>query len=132
MFKKLEKNEKGFTLVELVVVIAILAILAVLLVPKIMGNVDEARASRHTANARTIASEISTKNALSARTGSGGGAPTLLIGAGTYDNSRVNDGDTILNHLDRKKDDFPDPSYAQIVVDSQGNASVVVHHKYSY
>ena len=63
MFKKLEKNEKGFTLVELVVVIAILAILAVLLVPKIMGNVDEARASRHTANARTIASEISTYNA---------------------------------------------------------------------
>lgn len=131
MFKKLEKNEKGFTLVELVVVIAILAILAVLLVPKIMGNVDEARASRHTANARTIASEISTKNALSARTGSGGGAPTLLIGQGTYDNSNVA-GKTILDHLDRTVDDFPDPSYAQVVVDSQGNASVVVHHKYSY
>jgi len=130
MFKKLEKNEKGFTLVELVVVIAILAILAVLLVPKIMGNVDEAKASRHTANARTIASEISTKNALSARTGSGGGAPTLLIGEGTYDNSNV--GDAILDHLDRTKDDFPDPNYAQIVVDSQGNASVVVHHNYSY
>ncbi|MDI9508766.1 MAG: prepilin-type N-terminal cleavage/methylation domain-containing protein [Bacillota bacterium] len=131
MFKKIEKNEKGFTLVELVVVIAILAILAVLLVPKIMGNVDEARASRHTANARTIASEISTKNALSARTGSGGGAPTLLIGAGVYDNSNVA-GNTILDHLDRTVDDFPDPSYAQVVVDSQGNASVVVHHKYSY
>ncbi len=96
-----------------------------------MGNVDEARASRHTANARTIASEISTKNALSARTGSGGGAPTLLIGAGTYDNS-IPAGDPILAHLDRTKDDFPDPTYAQIVVDSQGNASVVVHHKYSY
>ena len=130
MFKKLEKNEKGFTLVELVVVIAILAILAVLLVPKIMGNVDEARASRHTANARTIASEISTKNALSARTGSGGGAPTLLIGEGRYDNSNV--GDDILKHLDRTKDDFPDKNYAEVVVDSQGNASVVVHHKYSY
>jgi prepilin-type N-terminal cleavage/methylation domain-containing protein len=132
MFKKLEKNEKGFTLVELVVVIAILAILAVLLVPKIMGNVDEARASRHTANARTIASEISTKNALSARTGSGGGAPTLLIGAGRYD-SKVNiPSQPILDVLNRTVDDFPDPSYAEVVVDSQGNASVVVHHKYSY
>ena len=64
MIKKLKKNEKGFTLVELVVVIAILAILALLLVPRIMGSVEDASKSRAESDARTIASEIATFNAL--------------------------------------------------------------------
>jgi type IV pilus assembly protein PilA len=126
MFKKLEKNEKGFTLVELVVVIAILAILAVLLVPKIMGNVDEARASRHTANARTIASEISTYNALKS-TGSGGAAIKSIPEL----SQEVADA-TVLGLLDRVEKDLPSNKYAIIKVDSTGNASVEVRHSYSY
>ena len=125
MFKKLEKNEKGFTLVELVVVIAILAILAVLLVPKIMGNVDEAKASRHTANARTIASEISTYNALN-RT-AGAGAP---IANKTSLHSTSTDVDAVATLLGRTAKDFPDATYAEIVVDSEGNCTVKVNHSY--
>lgn len=127
MFKKLEKNEKGFTLVELVVVIAILAILAVLLVPKIMGNVDEAKASRHTANARTIASEISTYNALK-RT-AGAGAPISGIPSLHSTSTAVA---TVAPLLGRTANDFPDINYAEIVVDSEGNCTVNVKHSYSY
>lgn len=126
MFKKFEKNEKGFTLVELVVVIAILAILAVLLVPKIMGNVDEAKASRHTANARTIASEISTYNALKS-TGSGGAAIKNITEL-SFESPDTN----VLNFLDREQKDLPSNKYAIIKVDSTGNASVEVKHSYSY
>ena len=127
MFKKIEKNEKGFTLVELVVVIAILAILAVLLVPKIMGNVDEAKASRHTANARTIASEIATYNALH-KTQSAG-APIANISALHSTSTDVN---SVATKLGRTAKDFPDKDYAEIVVDSEGNCTVNVKHSYSY
>ena len=68
MIKAMRKNEKGFTLVELVVVIAILAILALLLVPRIMGNVRDSERSKDIANARTIASEIASHNALQSTT----------------------------------------------------------------
>lgn len=63
MLKKMKKNQKGFTLVELVVVIAILAVLSALLVPRIMGNVEEARHEKEVADARTLASEIAVYNA---------------------------------------------------------------------
>lgn len=136
MFKKLEKNEKGFTLVELVVVIAILAILAVLLVPKIMGNVDEAKASRHTANARTIASEIATYNALHKDVVSG-----VPIRAADGVEERLNSvsqsttgggGANVATLLGRDADDFPIKDYAEIVVDDEGNCSVDQIHTYSY
>ena len=43
MFKKLNENKKGFTLVELIVVLVILAILAALLVPALTGYIDKAK-----------------------------------------------------------------------------------------
>ena len=128
MFKKLEKNEKGFTLVELVVVIAILAILAVLLVPKIMGNVDEAKASRHTANARTIASEIATYNALNKDVTTG----VPIKNATLHSADTADGGPDVAVLLGRKANDFPDKAYAEIVVDSKGDCTVVIHHPYSY
>lgn len=128
MFKKLEKNEKGFTLVELVVVIAILAILAVLLVPKIMGNVDEAKASRHTANARTIASEIATYNALNKDITTG-----VPIKGGKLHSTQTSIGSVdVAGLLGRKDNDFPHKDYAEIVVDSKGDCTVEIHHPYSY
>ena len=69
MLKKINKNQKGFTLVELIIVIAILGILAALLVPRIMGNVSEATRNKEISNARTIASEITTFNAVKAAEG---------------------------------------------------------------
>lgn len=61
--KKLLRNKKGFTLIELIVVILILAVLAAILVPSIMNYVGKARDSRDQANARTLWSEISIKEA---------------------------------------------------------------------
>jgi prepilin-type N-terminal cleavage/methylation domain-containing protein len=58
------KKQQGFTLVELIVVIAILAILATLLVPTIMGNVSEAKKETAVSNGRTVASEVTTYNAM--------------------------------------------------------------------
>lgn len=118
MIKNLKKNEKGFTLVELVVVIAILALLAALLVPRIMGNVEDAKKSKQIANARTIASEISTYNAL-VKVNSGG--------VGAIPQGRYHDGTTLtdlapINRTDAKE--FPDDLVAEVVVDAQGNASV--------
>lgn len=120
MVKTLKKNEKGFTLVELVVVIAILAILAALLVPRIMGNVGEAKKSKEEANARTIASEISTHNALVKVSGG------TAITAGTHykGSPDVTTNDTKFAPIKRGDKDLPDGAYAKIVIDSDGNATV--------
>ena len=120
MIKEMRKNEKGFTLVELVVVIAILAVLALLIVPRIMGNVEDSKRSKDIANARTIASEISTHNALVGTDSSG-----VKISGGPF--SKENPGD--LSEIKRTKDDLPSKEYAEIVVDSDGNAAVTVYPK---
>lgn len=56
ILKQLNKNEKGFTLIELVVVIAILGILAALAVPKLGSSRDKAAKAAHNANVRTLQS----------------------------------------------------------------------------
>lgn len=123
MIKEMRKNEKGFTLVELVVVIAILAILALLLVPRIMGNVKDSERSKDIANARTIASEIATHNALVSTDGG------TRIGSDTtetkYHNDSGNESDLEPIGRDKKKD-LPNEDHAVIVVDSGGNAWVEV------
>lgn len=48
------RGEKGFTLVEVIVVAGIIAILASILVPMILKEIDEARASKAAADVRTI------------------------------------------------------------------------------
>ena len=52
--KDLEKNNKGFTLVELIVVLVILAILAAILVPALLGYIDRAKSSQDILNARNL------------------------------------------------------------------------------
>lgn len=41
--KKLERNEKGFTLVELIVVVIIIGLIAALVVPKFFGKVEQSK-----------------------------------------------------------------------------------------
>lgn len=52
--KKLNKNNKGFTLVELIVVLVILAILAAILVPALLGYIDRARGAQVLLNAKSV------------------------------------------------------------------------------
>ena len=113
--KTIKKNEKGFTLVELVIVVAILAILAALLVPRIMGNVEDAKKSKEKANARTIASEITIHNAL-----------VKVEGTGTYIPNPLPASETTLDtsNYDGRFGELPKGGFCTIKVDSDGNAKV--------
>ncbi len=124
MLKKMKENEKGFTLVELIVVIAILGILSVLLVPKIMGNVQDASTEREIANARTIASEVSIHNATAVDDKTAKTIPATLPATGAT--VALKEGDLTGTDIAIDGDDitFPDTSKVEIIVDSVGNASI--------
>jgi len=77
MFRRAQKNKKGFTLIELIVVVAILAILAAIAVPMLIGYADQAEEAKLLANAKMIAQAINTANALEAATIVGGEGTTL-------------------------------------------------------
>ena len=120
MLKKINKNQKGFTLVELIIVIAILGILAALLVPRIMGNVSEATRNKEISNARTIASEITTFNAVKAAEGE----KMFIPEDGVVNKER--DLDKLPEGLEISKENFPDEKYVKIKVDSDGNAEIEI------
>ncbi len=126
MFKKLMKDEKGFTLVELIVVIAILAVLATLLIPRIMGNVKDAAKQSEISTARTLASEITVFNARAAAdvTGTIKPIPAALPAEGAADDTVEWDDIKSTELALPKEEDFPDKTVVLIKVDSDGNAHI--------
>jgi type IV pilus assembly protein PilA len=112
MLKRFKKNQKGFTLVELIVVIAILGVLAALIVPRILGNVDEATKEREIANARTIASEITIHNAKAVTANKITITPCTQV-AYEAKGLRLPEGIT-----------WPDATVVVIRIDASGNASI--------
>jgi type IV pilus assembly protein PilA len=56
MFKKLQKNQKGFTLVEVIVVAVIVAVLAAVTIPLYMGYIKDSRINVANNTAGTVAS----------------------------------------------------------------------------
>ena len=56
--KKLNKNNKGFSLVELLVVIAIMVVLVGVLAPSLLSNIEKTRESKDIQALDTLAGNI--------------------------------------------------------------------------
>lgn len=117
-----ENNSLGFTLVELVIVIAILSILSVLLVPRIVNHAIEAKTNREIADARMLASEVATYNAIAKIDGTTT-IPDPLPSTGPQELTRPMLDSTSLALPDDES--FPDNSIVKIMIDSEGNAILI-------
>lgn len=58
MFKKLHKNEKGFTLAELLIVVAIIGVLVAISIPIFTAQLEKAREATDLANIRAAYAEV--------------------------------------------------------------------------
>lgn len=117
--QELKKNKKGFTLVELVVVIAILAVLVTLIVPKIMGNVADAQKNTEIGNARTLASDITVWNAQKPST-------EWVVELDATKDNIITKADYVNRIPLPAGVVWPSGKYANITIDSLGNASVSI------
>ena len=59
MFKKLHKNEKGFTLAELLIVVAIIGVLVAISIPIFTSQLEKSREAVDMANIRAAYAEVS-------------------------------------------------------------------------
>lgn len=59
MFKKLRKNEKGFTLAELLIVVAIIGVLVAISIPIFTSQLEKSREAVDMANIRAAYAEVS-------------------------------------------------------------------------
>lgn len=60
MFKKLRKNEKGFTLAELLIVVAIIGVLVAISIPIFTNQLKKAKLATNQANARAAYAAVET------------------------------------------------------------------------
>lgn len=58
MFKKLRKNEKGFTLAELLIVVAIIGVLVAISIPIFTSQLEKSREAVDLANVRSAYAEV--------------------------------------------------------------------------
>lgn len=94
MFKKLRKNEKGFTLAELLIVVAIIGVLVAISIPIFTGQLKKARLATNQANARAayamaVAATLDDKNTATTFTYTVDGAKLEATGTAVTDNTDI-------------------------------------------
>ena len=99
MFKKLRKNEKGFTLAELLIVVAIIGVLVAISIPIFTSQLEKAREATDLANIRSAYAECTT----AVLTGEADDNVTENKDTGAYSKS-VDISQTKENWLDSNKD----------------------------
>ena len=128
MKKFFKENQKGFTLIELLVVIAILAVLATLYVPKIVQSTADAKKTVEIANARTLASEITTYNATktTGQIKGSGDKPTSILTTATWKEGwKVVTKDDLASTTLLDGRSFPDSTYVLLVTDTNHNCFIL-------
>lgn len=121
MRSNIKSDKNGFTLVEVIIVIAILSVLSALVVPKIMGNVKDAKVQKEITDARMLADEINTYNAMAKINGTAT-IPDPLPDTGKVELTKEMLDSTYLELPD--EDSFPDTSIVKIYIDSDGSTSI--------
>lgn len=124
--KNIRRNSRGFSIIELVVVIAILAILSMLILPRIIHMVDAAEKNKQINNARLIAGEVTFYNAIAKLEGTATIPNPLPEPAALpypRELTKVMLDSTRLALPD--EDSFPDNGIVKIMIDLEGNASIV-------
>lgn len=94
MFKKLRKNEKGFTLAELLIVVAIIGVLVAISIPIFTGQLRKARLATNQANARAayamaVAAALDDKNTATTFTYTVDGAKLEATGTAVTGNTDI-------------------------------------------
>ena len=91
MFKKLRKNEKGFTLAELLIVVAIIGVLVAISIPIFTSQLEKSRDAVSVSNMRAAYAEAQTLVLTATKTGETAGNATATMADGKVTSVAVKD-----------------------------------------
>ena len=97
MFKKLHKNEKGFTLAELLIVVAIIGVLVAISIPIFTAQLNKSKYATDLANARSIYAELQADYLANGGSQTSGMLTTSTVSTGSKSSITVKEADGTQN-----------------------------------